>query len=144
VFERFDESGKRVLVAATEQARRMGHRYLGTEHLLLGVASLHDDPSGRALASLGVGLDRIRDEILAIVPPEEPSRAADGHLPFTPRVRTVLELADTERTRLGAASVTSSHLLLALVREGEGVAPQVLARLGVGMDDVERALAGPT
>jgi ATP-dependent Clp protease ATP-binding subunit ClpC len=141
VLENFDESSKRVIIAASDQARRVGHRYLGTEHLLLGMVSLPEDRPARALAALGVRLDRIRDEILDIVPPQEATIVGEGHLRFTPRVRTVLKLADAERSRFRAAHVGSSHLLLALVREGGGVAPQVLRGLGVGIDDVERALA---
>jgi ATP-dependent Clp protease ATP-binding subunit ClpA len=140
VLERFDGTGTRAVVAAAEQARALGHAYIGTEHLLLGLLAHTETRPARALSALGVQFDGVRDRMVEIVGPSGASLGDEGHLPFTPRVKRVLEMAEAERERLGDDRVSDVHLLLAVVREGEGVAPQLLRDLGVGPAEVERAL----
>jgi ATP-dependent Clp protease ATP-binding subunit ClpC len=143
VFERFDDSGRLTFLAATEQARSFGHSYLGTEHLLLGLLSKAGGRPARALFSLGVSYDGVHQRLVEILgPPGEQARVDEGHLPFTPRVKQTLQLAEAERERLGAARIDDVGLLLALVREGAGTAARVLRSMGAGIGDIERAVAG--
>jgi ATP-dependent Clp protease ATP-binding subunit ClpC len=142
MFERFDDSARLTLLAATEQARWFRHSYIGSEHLLLGLLSRGDQRPARALSSLGVSYDRVRDQLVEILgPPAEQPLSSEGHLPFTPRTKRILQLAEAERERLAAARIDDVQLLLALLREREGVAAQLLGSMGVGIDEVQRALA---
>jgi ATP-dependent Clp protease ATP-binding subunit ClpC len=130
VFERFSAPARRAVVLAQEEARRLRHTWIGTEHLLLGLAGDEHTLAGRALGSLGVTLDAARQEVFAIVGAAEEPAEPVSTVPFTPRAKKALELALREAQRLGDHYIGSAHLLLGLVREGDGVAVEVLRRLG--------------
>jgi ATP-dependent Clp protease ATP-binding subunit ClpC len=137
VFEKFESDARRLVVLAQDEARLLDHGYIGTEHLLLGVLAL-DGPLTDALGGMGVSLDAARGEIEEVIGPGTgpPGR----HLPFTPRAKAVLELSFRESLRLDHSSIRAAHVVLGLLREGEGVACQVLRRLSGDLDGV-RALA---
>jgi len=138
MFERFTEEGRRVVVFAQEEARELRHAYIGTEHLLLGMLRQSAGPAGRVLNSLGVELEPVRGDVVAIVGRgEEP---AGGQIPFTPRAKQVLDLSLREALGLGHDHVGSEHLLLGLVRVQEGVALQILAGLGAEPETVRAAV----
>jgi len=128
VFERFTDRARRVIVLAQEEARHLQHHYIGTEHLLLGMLLEGEGAAARALNALGVRREDALREIEQIVPrgTQEPS----GHVPFTPRAKKILELSLREALQLGHNYIGTEHLLLALVREGEGVGAQILPKLG--------------
>ena len=129
VFQRFTDRARRVVVLAQEEARLLHHDWIGTEHLLLGLIHEGEGVAARALTTLGVSYDAARTQVLAIIAPGdivEPS----GHIPFTPRSKKVLELSLRESLDLGHDYIGTEHILLGLVREGDGVGAQVLARMG--------------
>jgi ATP-dependent Clp protease ATP-binding subunit ClpA len=135
MFERFTDQARRVVVRAQEEARMLGHGYIGTEHILLGLLAEGDGLAAQALASLEIGLDAAREQVVEII--EEGTRQPPtGHIPFTPRTKKVLELSLREAQRLGDSYIGTEHILLGLAREGEGVGVQVLDRLGAGKDRV--------
>jgi ribosomal protein S18 acetylase RimI-like enzyme len=138
VFERFTEGARRVIVLAQEEAGRLDHDYIGTEHLLLGLLAEREGVGARALGTLGISLPSVRAEIEEII--GRGQTPPTGHIPFTPRAKKVLELSLLEARELGDQHIGTEHLLLGLVREGEGVAAQVLGRLGVKFDDVRMAV----
>jgi ATP-dependent Clp protease ATP-binding subunit ClpC len=128
MFERFTDRARRVVVLAQEEARMLSHGYIGTEHLLLGLIHEGSGASGAALESLSITLDDARAQVVLIVPRgQEP---LSGHIPFTPRAKKILELSLRESLDLGQSSIGPEHILLGIVREGQGVANQVLATLG--------------
>jgi ATP-dependent Clp protease ATP-binding subunit ClpC len=128
MFERFTDRARRVVVLAQEEARMLSHGYIGTEHLLLGLIHEGSGASGAALESLSITLDDARAQVVSIVPRgREP---LSGHIPFTPRAKKILELSLREALDLGHSSIGPEHILLGIVREGQGVANQVLAALG--------------
>jgi ATP-dependent Clp protease ATP-binding subunit ClpC len=128
MFERFTDRARRVVVLAQEEARMLSHGYIGTEHLLLGLIHEGGGASGAALESLSITLDDARAQVVSIVPRgQEP---LSGHIPFTPRAKKILELSLREALDLGHSSIGPEHILLGIVREGQGVANQVLATLG--------------
>jgi ATP-dependent Clp protease ATP-binding subunit ClpC len=128
MFERFTDRARRVVVLAQEEARELNHGYIGTEHLLLGLIHEGGGASGPALGALGITLDDARAQVVSIVPrgQEPPS----GHIPFTPRAKKILELSLREALELGHNYIGPEHILLGIVREGQGVANEVLSRLG--------------
>jgi hypothetical protein len=128
VFERFTDRARRVVVLAQEEARLLNHDYIGTEHILLGIVSEGDGVGARALESLDIPLEVVRAQVAEIVGtgPQAPS----GHIPFTARAKTVLEQSLREALQLGHNYIGTEHILLGLIREGEGVGAQVLAKLG--------------
>ncbi|WP_433617214.1 ATP-dependent Clp protease ATP-binding subunit [Dactylosporangium sp. CA-139114] len=128
MFERFTDSARRAVVLAQESARTLNHNYLGSEHLLLGLLMEHDGLGAAALRAVGVSLERARHEVEELV--GLGAQAPVANIPFTPRARKILELALRESLRLGHDRVCTEHLLLGLIREGEGTAAQVLIRLG--------------
>ncbi|WP_433076382.1 ATP-dependent Clp protease ATP-binding subunit [Dactylosporangium sp. CA-052675] len=128
MFERFTDSARRVVVLAQESARTLNHGYLGSEHLLLGLLMEHDGIGAAALRAVGVSLERARHEVEELV--GLGAQAPVANIPFTPRARKILELALRESLRLGHDRVCTEHVLLGLIREGEGTAAQVLIRLG--------------
>jgi hypothetical protein len=128
VFERFTDRSRRVLVLAQEEARVLGHSFIGTEHLLLGLISEGQGIASQALANLGISLEAVRDQVEEIV--GMAGSAPSGSPPFTPRAKKVLELSLRESLQLGRSYIDTEDLLLGLVREGEGVAVTVLVRLG--------------
>jgi ATP-dependent Clp protease ATP-binding subunit ClpC len=134
VFERFTDRARRVVVLAQEEARMLNHNYIGTEHLLLGLISEGDGVAARVLKIMGVSLEAVRSQIEDII--GQGSTAPAGHIPFTPRAKKVLELALREALQLGHDYIGTEHLLLGLIREGEGVAAQVLQKLGANMEGV--------
>jgi ATP-dependent Clp protease ATP-binding subunit ClpC len=138
VFERFTDRARRVVVLAQQEARNLDHNYIGTEHLLLGLVSEGEGIAALALGQLDISLERIRSDVEAIV--GRGSKPQSGHIPFTPRAKKVLELSLREALQLGHSYIGTEHILLGLVREGEGVAAQVLERLGADLDRVREAV----
>ena len=134
MFERFTDRARRVIVLAQEEARLLNHNYIGTEHLLLGLAREGQDVAATALERLGIRLEALRSQVEEII--GRGPRAPSGHVPFTPRAKKVLELSLREAKELGHDYIGTEHLLLGLIREGEGVAAQVLVKLGA---DLSRA-----
>jgi ATP-dependent Clp protease ATP-binding subunit ClpA len=134
MFERFTDRARRVVVLAQEEARLLNHNYIGTEHLLLGLAHEGQGVAATALESLGISLEAVRAQVEEII--GQGQGAPTGHIPFTPRAKKVLELSLRESKQLGHNYIGTEHILLGLIREGEGVAAQVLVKLGA---DLSRA-----
>jgi ATP-dependent Clp protease ATP-binding subunit ClpC len=134
MFERFTDRARRVVVLAQEEARDLGHNYIGTEHILLGLLRESDGVAAQALEALDIHLGAVRREVREIIGKgeEHPS----GHIPFTPRAKKVLELSLREALQLGHNYIGTEHILLGLIREGEGVAAQVLVTLGADLNRV--------
>jgi ATP-dependent Clp protease ATP-binding subunit ClpC len=128
MFERFTDRARNVVVLAQEEARLLKHNYIGTEHILLGLARESDGLAAKALEALGISLEAAREQVVEIIGRGE--RSPSGHIPFTPRAKKVLELSLREALQFGHNYIGTEHLLLGLIREGEGVAAQVLVRLG--------------
>ena len=140
MFERFTDRARRVVVLAQEEARELGHSYIGTEHLLLGLIRERDGVAARALEALGIRLDAVRHEIREII--GKGSGMPSGHIPFTPRAKKVLELSLREAQQLGHSYIGTEHILLGLIREAEGVAAQVLVKLGGDLNRVREQVIG--
>jgi ATP-dependent Clp protease ATP-binding subunit ClpA len=136
MFERFTDRARRVVVLAQEEARRLNHNYIGTEHLLLGLIGEGQGVAAQALESLGIRLAAVRQQVEAII--GRGQQAPSGHIPFTPRAKKVLELARREADALGHHYVGTEHILLGLIREGDGVAAQVLVALGADLNRVRQ------
>jgi ATP-dependent Clp protease ATP-binding subunit ClpA len=136
MFERFTEQARNVMALAQEETQRLGHNYIGTEHLLLGLLSEDEGVAAQALAALGITLEAAREEVESIVGYGEEGTGAQA--PFTPRSKKVLELALREALQLGHNYIGTEHILLGLVGESEGVANSVLGNLGVGPDEIRR------
>jgi hypothetical protein len=136
VFERFTDRARRVLVLAQEESRLLNHGFIGTEHILLGLIHESDGVAARALAQLDISLDAVREKVEEIIGPSVTTPT--GSPPFTPRAKKVLELSLREALQLGHNYIGTEHLLLGLVREGEGVAAQVLVSLGAGLARVRQ------
>jgi hypothetical protein len=134
MFERFTDRARRVVVLAQAEARLLEHNYIGTEHLLLGLLSEREGVAAEALESLGVSLETARHEVVEIT--GRGQHAPTGQIPFTPRAKKVLELSLREALQLGHNYIGTEHILLGLVREGEGVAAQVLTKAGAGLNRV--------
>jgi ATP-dependent Clp protease ATP-binding subunit ClpC len=134
MFERFTKRARHVVVLSQEEARRLHHNYIGTEHVLLGLLRDREGGAGRALHVLGISPETVREQILDII--GEGKQEPAGHIPFTPRTKKVLELAVREAVHLGQLYVGTEHILLGLVREGDGVGWHVLSRLGVTVPKV--------
>jgi ATP-dependent Clp protease ATP-binding subunit ClpA len=131
VFERFTDRARRVIVLAQEEAALLNHDYVGTEHLLLGLAREGQGVAARVLEVLGIRLEALRSQVQEVI--GRGQRAPSGHIPFTPRAKKVLELSLREALELGHDYIGTEHLLLGLIREGEGVAAQVLVQLGADL-----------
>jgi ATP-dependent Clp protease ATP-binding subunit ClpA len=140
VFERFTDRARRVVVSAQEEARLLHHSYIGTEHLLLGLISEGEGIGAQALIQHGVSLEAARARIREII--GEGSEPTSGHVPFTPRAKKVLELSLREAIGLGHNYIGTEHILLGLVREGEGVAAQVLTDLGLTLTELRPTILG--
>ncbi|MFC3743715.1 Clp protease N-terminal domain-containing protein, partial [Paractinoplanes deccanensis] len=136
MFERFTDRARRVVVLAQEEARMLDHNYIGTEHLLLGLAHEGEGVAARALEGLGVALEQVRQRVEEAI--GRGQLTPGGHIPFTPRAKKVLELSLREALKLGHNYIGTEHILLGLIRESEGVAAQVLGKLGAGPDRVRR------
>jgi len=128
MFERFTDRARRVVVLAQQEARMLSHNYIGTEHLLLGLLADAGGTAARALESLGVTLDAAREQVREII--GEGQQAQQGHIPFTPRAKKVLELSLREALNLGDDHIGTEHLLLGLLAEADGVGAQIVERLG--------------
>src|SRR5690625_4953751 len=128
MFERFTDRARRVVVLAQEEARMLNHNYIGTEHILLGLIHEGDGVAAKALESLNISLEAVRAQVQEII--GEGQQAPTGHIPFTPRAKKVLELSLREALQLGHNYIGTEHILLGLIREGEGIAAQVLTKLG--------------
>ena len=136
MFERFTDGSRRVVVLAQEEARMLNHNYIGTEHILLGLLREGDGYAARALESLGISLDAARQQVQEII--GRGQQAPSVHIPFTPRAKKVLELSLRESLQLGHDYIGTEHILLGLLREGDGVAAQVLVRLGADLNRVRQ------
>lgn len=135
MFERFTDRARRATVLAQEEARLLNHNYIGTEHILLGL--IHGDGlAASALGSLGVSLEVARSSVEEII--GLGGASPSGHIPFTPRARKVLELSLSEALQLGHNYIAPEHILLALVREGDGVGVKVLDKFGIDEHDVRK------
>jgi ATP-dependent Clp protease ATP-binding subunit ClpC len=128
MFERFTDRARRVVVLAQEEARMLNHNYIGTEHILLGLIHEGEGVAAKSLESLGISLEGVRSQVEEII--GQGQQAPSGHIPFTPRAKKVLELSLREALQLGHNYIGTEHILLGLIREGEGVAAQVLVKLG--------------
>jgi ATP-dependent Clp protease ATP-binding subunit ClpA len=131
MFERFSDRARRVIVLAQEEARLLAHDYIGTEHVLLGLLHESQGIAGQALASSGIELDRVRAQVGERV--GRGTAAPPGHIPFTPRAKKVLELSLREALQLGHDYIGTEHILLGLIREGQGLAAQILVALGIDL-----------
>src|ERR671915_16273 len=136
MFERFTDRARRVVVLAQEEARMLNHNYIGTEHILLGLIHEGEGVAAKALESLGVSLEAVRQQVEEII--GQGQQAPSGHIPFTPRAKKVLELSLREALQLGHSYIGTEHILLGLIREGEGVAAQVLQKLGADLNRVRQ------
>ncbi|UCD55860.1 MAG: ATP-dependent Clp protease ATP-binding subunit [Candidatus Omnitrophota bacterium] len=135
MFNRFTERARKIILLAKEEAKRFNHDYIGTEHILLGLVREGEGVAAAVLASLGLGPDKIRFEIEKLVQPG-PATIVTGDIPFTPKAKKVIELAMDEARNLGHNYIGTEHLLLGLIREGEGIASQVLVNLGLDADKI--------
>jgi len=136
MFEQFTDRARRVVALAQDEARMLNHDYIGTEHILLGLIHEGDGVAAKALESLGISLDAVRQQVLEIIGRGE--QAPPGHIPFTPRAKKVLELSLREALQLGHNYISTEHILLGLIREGDGVAAQVLVKLGADLNRVRQ------
>jgi len=138
MFERFTEKARRVVVYAQEEARMLNQNYIGTEHLLLGLIREQDGIAAKALESLNISLEDVHAQVEDLI--GRGTFVPTGHIPFTPRAKKVLELSLREALQLGHNYIGTEHILLGLIREGEGVAAQVLLNLGADLDKVRSAV----
>ncbi len=136
MFERFTDRARRVVVLAQEEARLLNHNYIGTEHILLGLIHEGEGVAAKALESLDISLEAVRDQVQQII--GQGQQAPTGHIPFTPRAKKVLEYSLREALQLGHSYIGTEHILLGLIREGEGVAAQVLVKLGAELNKVRQ------
>src|SRR5688500_15713962 len=138
MFERFTDRARRVVVLAQEEARMLNHNYIGTEHILLGLIHEGEGVAAKALESLGISLEAVRAQVEEII--GQGQQAPSGHIPFTPRAKKVLELSLREALTLGHNYIGTEHILLGLIREGDGVGAQVLITLGADLSSVRQVV----
>jgi ATP-dependent Clp protease ATP-binding subunit ClpC len=136
MFERFTDRARRVVVLAQEEARMLNHNYIGTEHILLGLINEGEGVAAKALESLGISLDAVRQQVEEII--GQGQQAPSGKIPFTPQAKKVLELSLREALQLKHNYIGTEHILLGLIREGDGVAARVLVKLGADLDRVRQ------
>jgi ATP-dependent Clp protease ATP-binding subunit ClpA len=136
MFERFTDRARQVLVLAQEEARLLNHNYIGTEHLLLGLIHEGEGVAAQALESLGVSLPAVRQQVEETI--GRGQQVSSGRIPFTPRAKKVMELSRREALAMGHNYVGTEHILLGLLREGDGVAAQVLVRMGADLNRVRQ------
>ena len=143
-FERFTKEARRIVTLAQSEAKELGHEYIGTEHLLLGLLRVEDSLGARALADFGITLDETRDDVKGVIGegdgPKPLQRRRGPQMPFTPRSKKVLELSLRMARKLKDNFIGSEHILLALVQEGEGVAAQILRERGVKEKELRRCV----
>jgi ATP-dependent Clp protease ATP-binding subunit ClpC len=140
VFEQFTEPARQVVVFAQDEARALGHNYIGTEHVLLGLLREEEGLGARVLVSLGISLDAVRDQVARIIGQGDDVQA--GQIPFTPRAKRVLELSLREALQLGHSYIGTEHLLLGLAAEREGVACRILLDFDVNDETLRDAVIG--
>lgn len=138
MFERFTDRARRVVVLARDEARALNHNYIGTEHLLLGLITEGEGVAAKALESANLKGDDVRAAIIDMIGKGE--NPVEGHIPFTPRAKRVFELSLREALHLGHNYIGTEHLLLGLLKEGEGVAAQVIVKLGVELDNLRQTV----
>jgi ATP-dependent Clp protease ATP-binding subunit ClpC len=136
MFERFTDRARRVVVLAQEEAKMLNHNYIGTEHILLGLIHEGEGVAAKSLEALGISLEQVREQVQDII--GQGQQQPTGHIPFTPRAKKVLELSLREALQLGHNYIGTEHILLGLIREGEGVAAQVLVKLGADLNRVRQ------
>lgn len=136
MFERFTDRARRVVVLAQENARMMSHNYIGSEHILLGLLDEAEGVGAKVLASLNADSDEVREHVLAII--GQGAQTPSGHIPFTPRAKRIFELSLREALQLGHPYIGTEHILLGLIREGEGVGAQVLGKMGIELNRVRQ------
>ena len=134
MFDRFTDRARRVIVLAQDEAKLLNHNYIGTEHILLGLIHEGEGVAAKALESLGIALEAVRAQVEEII--GQGQQVPTGHIPFTPRAKKVLELSMREALQLNHPYIGTEHILLGLIREGEGVAAQVLIKLGADLNRV--------
>ncbi len=134
MFDRFTDRARRVIVLAQDEARMLNHNYIGTEHILLGLIHEGEGVAAKALEALGISLEAVREQVEEII--GQGQQAPTGHIPFTPRAKKVLELSMREALQINHPYIGTEHILLGLIREGEGVAAQVLIKLGADLNRV--------
>jgi len=140
VFERFTAQARQVVVIAQDEARALKHNYIGTEHLLLGLLREEEGLAARVLESLGITVEEVRAQVERIV--GQGDEVTTGQIPFTPRAKKVLELTSREATSLGHEYVGTEHVLLGLVREGNGVAARMLVDFGADAETIRNEVIG--
>ena len=138
MFERFTDRARRVVVLAQDEARGLKHNYIGTEHLLLGLITEGEGVAAKALETMGIKGDAVRKSVIEII--GEGEKPVEGHIPFTPRAKRVFELSLREALQLGHNYIGTEHLLLGLLKEGEGVAAQVLTKQGADLAQVRQTV----
>ncbi|HYY76385.1 MAG TPA: Clp protease N-terminal domain-containing protein, partial [Gaiellaceae bacterium] len=138
MFERFTERARQVVVLAQDEARALKHNYIGTEHILLGLLREEEGLAARVLESLDITVEEVRAQVARIV--GQGDEVTTGQIPFTPRAKKVLELALREALSLGHNYIGTEHILLGLLREGEGVAAQVLMKIGLDMQKIRQTV----
>ena len=136
MFERFTDRARRVVVLAQDEARSLEHNYIGTEHILLGLIREGEGVAAKALEMANISLEGVRDQVIEIIGKGE--NDSKDHIPFTPRAKKVLELSMREALQLGHNYIGTEHILLGLIREGEGVANQVLTNLGADLGSIRQ------
>ncbi len=136
MFERFTDRARRAVVLAQDEARMLNHNYVGTEHILLGLVHEGEGVAAKALESLGISLDVVRQQVEEVI--GQGQHTPSGHILFTKRAKEALELSMRESMQLGHKYIGTEHILLGLIREGDGVAAQVLVRLGADLDQVRQ------
>src|SRR5437879_8881875 len=136
MVDAFNDRARRVVVLAQEEARMLNHNYIGTEHILLGLIHEGEGVAAKALESLGIALEGVRQQVEEII--GQGQQAPSGHIPFTPRAKKVLELSLREALQLGHNYIGTEHIRLGLIREGDGVAAQVLVKLGADLSRVRQ------
>ena len=141
MFERFTDRARRVVVLAQDEARMLNHNYIGTEHILLGLIHEGEGVAAKALESLGISLEAVREQVEEII--GHGQQAPTGHIPFTPRAKKVLELSLREALQINHTYIGTEHILLGLIREGEGVAAQVLIKLGADLKSPKKKRTTP-
>lgn len=138
MFDRFTDRARRVIVLAQDEARMLNHNYIGTEHLLLGLIHEGEGVAAKALESMGISLEAVREQVEEII--GQGQQAPTGHIPFTPRAKKVLEFSMREALQINHPYIGTEHILLGLIREGEGVAAQVLIKLGADLNRVRNTV----
>jgi len=138
MFERFTDRARRVIVLAQDEAKLLNHNFIGTEHILLGLIHEGEDVAAKALESLGIALEAVREQVEEII--GQGQQVPTGHIPFTPRAKKVLELSLREALQMNHNYIGTEHILLGLIREGEGVAAQVLIKLGADLNRVRNTV----